>query len=102
MGFGGALALTRDDADFADGVITIRHAKFDRVRLVPLHPSVTAALRDYATTRDRLCPAPRTDRYFPSCRGCALRREEAERIFRTITVATGLRTGPSRPRLTDL
>jgi integrase len=48
--------LTRDDVDLANGVITIRHAKFDRVRLVPLHLSVTAALRDYATTRDRLCP----------------------------------------------
>ena len=102
MRVGEALALTRADVGLADGVITIRHAKFDRVRLVPLHPSVTAALRDYATTRDRLCPAPRTDRYFLSCRGYALRRGEAERIFRTITAGIGLRTGTARPRIHDL
>jgi integrase len=57
MRVGEALALTRDDVDLADGVITFRYAKFDRARLVPLHPSVTAALRGYATTRDHLCPA---------------------------------------------
>lgn len=102
MRVGEALALTRADAGLADGVITIRHAKSDRVRLVPLHPSVTAALRDYATTRDRLCPAPRTDRYFLSCRGCVLRRQEADRIFRTITAGIGLRTDTARPRIHDL
>src|SRR5258708_9028658 len=101
MRVGEALALTRDDVDLSDGVITIPHAKFDRVRLVPLHPSVTAALPDYATTRDRLCPAPRTDRYFLSSPGCALRREEAERIFRTIAVGIGLRTDTARPRIHD-
>jgi integrase/recombinase XerD len=101
MRVGEALALTRADVDLADGVITIRHAKFDRVRLVPLHPSVTAALRDYAATRDRLCPAPRTDRYFLSCRGCELRRQEADRIFRTITAGIGLRTDAARPRIHD-
>jgi integrase/recombinase XerD len=102
MRVGEALALTRADVDLADGVITIRHAKFDRVRLVPLHPSVTAALRGYATTRDRLCPAPRTDRYFLSCRGYALGRGEADRIFRTITAGIGLCTDAARPRIHDL
>jgi integrase/recombinase XerD len=102
MRVGEALALTRADVDLADGMITIRHAKFDRVRLVPLHPSVTAALRDYAAARDRLCPAPRTDRYFLSCRGCELRRQEADRIFRTITAGIGLRTDAARPRIHDL
>ena len=45
--------------------------------LVPLHPSVTAALRAYAATRDRLCPTPRVDRFFVSVTGRALRRGEA-------------------------
>ena len=89
MRLGEALALTRDDVDLADGVITIRHAKFDRMRLVPLHPTVTAALRAYTATRDRLCPTPRTDRFFVSVTGCALRREEADHVFRVITGLTG-------------
>jgi integrase len=102
MRLGEALALTRDDVDLADGVITIRHAKFDRMRLVPLHPSVTAALRGYASARGRLCPTPRTDRFFVSATGRALRREEADHVFRVITGLTGLRTGTVHPRIHDL
>jgi integrase/recombinase XerD len=102
MRLGEALALSRDDVDLVDGLVTIRHAKFDRMRLVPLHPSVTTALRGYASRRSRLCPAPRTDRFFLSVRGCVLRREEVERIFRVITARIGLRTGTVRPRIHDL
>ena len=102
MRVGETLGLPRTDVDLADGVIVIRHAKFDRMRLVPLHPSVTAALAGYAATRDRLCPAPRTGRFFLSSTGCALRREEVEHIFREITAALGLRTDAIRPRIHDL
>ena len=41
---GEATALTRAGVDLAEGMATLRHAKFDRIRLVPLHQSVTAAL----------------------------------------------------------
>src|SRR5215470_14616130 len=99
---GEALALPGDDVDLDDGVLTIRHAKFDRMRLVPLHPSVTAALRDYAAVRDQFCPARRTDRFFVSATGCALQRREAERVFHAITIRLGLRTGAARPRVHDL
>jgi integrase/recombinase XerD len=94
--------VSRDDVDLVDGLVTIRHAKFDRMRLVPLHPSVTAALRGYVSARGRLCPAPRTDRFFVSATGRALRREEAERVFRVITGLIGLRTGAVHPRIHDL
>jgi integrase/recombinase XerD len=102
MRLGEALALSRDDVDLVDGLVTIRHAKFDRMRLVPLHPSVTAALRRYASARGRLCPAPRTDRFFVSVTGRALRRGEADHIFRVITGLVGLRTDTARPRIHDL
>ena len=66
--------------------ITVRHAKFDRMRLVPLHPSVTAELRDYATTRDRLCPTPSVDRFFVSVTGRrAASTATPTRVFREIT-----------------
>lgn len=58
MRVGEAIRLVRGDVDFAHGLVTIRHGKFDRDRLVPLHPSVTDALRGYATRRDRSCPSP--------------------------------------------
>ena len=37
MRLGEAQALTGDDVNLDAGVLTIRHAKFDRMRLVPLH-----------------------------------------------------------------
>jgi len=58
MRVGEAIALGREDVDLDAGLITIRKAKLDRARLVPLHPTATAALRRYASERDRLCPTP--------------------------------------------
>jgi integrase/recombinase XerD len=83
-------------------VITVRHAKFDRMRLVPLHPSVTTELRDYAATRDRLCPTPSVDRFFVSVTGRALHRRETDAVFREITASIGLRTDAAHPRVHDL
>lgn len=97
-----ALALTRNDVDLVGGIVTIRQAKFDRVRLVPLQPSVTAELRRFATTRDRLCPTPQVDRFFMSVTGAELSRHAADRVFRAITERIGLRTGTDHPRIHDL
>jgi integrase/recombinase XerD len=102
MRLGEAMALTRADVDLVEGVITIRHAKFDRMRLVPLHPSVTTELRDYAATRDRLCPMPSVDRFFLSVTGRALYRRETDVVFRDITASIGLRTDTVHPRVHDL
>lgn len=102
MRLGEALELTRADVDVLDGMITVRHAKFDRVRLVPLHASVTAELRVYATTRDRLCPKPLADRFFVSVTGDVLSRHAAYRVFREITERMGLRTATVHPRVHDL
>jgi integrase len=99
---GEATALTRTDVDLADGMITVRHAKFDRVRLVPLHPSVTAELRSYATARDRLCRTASCDQFFVSVTGRPLRRGEVDQIFRDITADLGLRTDNSHPRVHDM
>ena len=102
MRSGEAMALTRADVDFAEGVVTVRHAKFDRMRLVPLHPSVTTELRSYAATRDRLCPTPSVDRFFVSVTGRALHRRETDAVFRDITESIGLRTDTAHPRVHDL
>jgi len=42
---GEALAMGRDDVDLAEGILTIRGAKFARTRVTPLHSSATEALR---------------------------------------------------------
>lgn len=100
MRVGEALALTRRDVALVDGVLTIRHAKFNRMRLVPLHPSTTDALRRYALARDHLCRDPRTDRFFHLDH--VLVRRDAERVFLQITTQLGLRTDTVHPRIHDL
>ena len=69
MRIGEAIALEREDVDLDAGLITIRKAKGDRARLVPLHPTSTEALRRYASERDRLCPTPRSRAFFLSSAG---------------------------------
>src|SRR5660398_107769 len=52
MRIGEALALDRDTVDLDDGVLLISRGKGGDPRLVPLHPSVTAALERYTRWRD--------------------------------------------------
>jgi integrase len=99
---GEAVALARTDVDLDSGIITIRHAKHDRERLVPLHPTTTTALRLYAAERDRLCPRPRAQTFFLSSTGGTLNRSEVDKAFRAITTAIGLRTSTTRPVVHDL
>jgi len=102
MRIGEAIGLACGDVDLNSGVVTIRHAKFDRTRLVPLHESTTAALSAYAATRDRLCRQPRADVFFCSSAGTALDRSGVGKTFRKITTALGLRTATTHPRVHDL
>lgn len=102
MRLGEARSLTRLDVALADGVIVIRHAKFDRMRLVPLHPTTTCELRRYALTRDLLCPEPLTDRFFLSSTGREPSGSVLDQAFRRLTAAVGLRDGGGGPRVHDL
>ena len=102
MRVGEAVGLDRDDVDLQAGVITIRHAKFDRPRLVPLHPTVTETLSRYATERDRLCPRPRARAFFVSSAGTRLDRSGVGKTLRKITTSLGMRTETVHPRAHDL
>ncbi|MGH3903034.1 MAG: tyrosine-type recombinase/integrase [Pseudonocardiaceae bacterium] len=102
MRLGEAIGLRRDDVDFNTAVITIRHAKFDRSRIVPLHPTVSTALRDYASQRDQLCPRPRSAAFFLSSSGTALGRSQVDKTLRQLTTRIGIRTATVHPRAHDL
>jgi integrase len=97
-----ALRLTRGDADLADGVLTIRETKFGKSRLVPLHPTTTAALVAYARDRDRLVPRPRCDHFFLSDRGEGLPYSTVRTVFRKLCDCLGIIGVGRRPRLHDL
>ncbi|MGO9155898.1 tyrosine-type recombinase/integrase [Mycobacterium sp.] len=102
MRVGEAVGLDRDDVDLQAGVITIRQAKFDRTRLVPLHPTVPEALSRYAAERDHLCPRPRCRAFFVSSAGTRLDRSGVSKTLRKITTSLGMRTESVHPRAHDL
>jgi integrase len=52
-----ALKLQLADLDFIHHLLTVRQTKFAKSRLVPLHPSTTAALSGYAAARQNVLPA---------------------------------------------
>ncbi len=94
----------RNDVDLKEGVLTVRQTKFGKSRLVPLHPSTTEKLREYARFRDRLCPNPQSPSFFVSERGTRLTDCTVRRWFVILSRKIGLR-GPKDshgPRLHDL
>jgi integrase len=99
MRVGEAVGLERDDVDLDTGVITIREqiAKLEKARLIPLHPTTVVALKRFASERDRLCPTPRSTRYFISTIGSALTRSEVAKTLRRLTTTLGLRTDTVHP-----
>ena len=104
MRVGEVIALERDDVDLNHGVITVRHAKGDRSRVVPLHSSTQKALQRYATLRDEVFPQPLCTSFFVSARGTQLVHGTVHRCFVSVASQIGLRKSADRlgPRLHDL
>jgi integrase/recombinase XerD len=101
---GEALALDRRDVDLREGVVHVRAGKQKKQREVPLHPSTTRALRDYARLRDARFPEPTTPAFFIGARGRRMPREELNRTFMQLIGEVGLdgRGARARPRPHDL
>ena len=103
MRVGEAIALRRDDIDWADGVITVRAAKFNKHRELPLDTTTTDALRAYAATRERVVPDPPGPTFFVSRRGTAVIYADFGAKFREIVTSSGVGAGsPVRPRIHDV
>jgi len=69
-----AVNLTRTDVDLDVGILTVREAKFHKRRVVPLHPSVTAALQTYAQLRNQRVSLPDNERFFLFDKGKPINR----------------------------
>jgi len=98
-----ALNLRSHDVDWAEGVLTVRGAKFGKSRLVPLHASSLAVLAEYARRRDRLLAGHPTPYFFVSDRGRPLEGSAVRRVFYQLSRQTGLRGAHAShgPRLHD-
>jgi integrase/recombinase XerD len=103
-GTGEAMRLDRGDVDLDDHVLAVLHSKHGKSRLVPLHPTASAALTAYARRRDRLCPTPAAPAFFLSGAGTRLNHTNASTTFAGLLAAAGVVApeGRRRPRLTDL
>lgn len=88
-----ALQLNAGDIGWETGVLTIRHTKFGKSRLVPVHASTLHALREYAHATQRLRTASRTSAFFVSERGTRLTGDMARYTFAKVSRTIGLR-GP--------
>jgi len=99
-----AINLERGDVDFKEGIVTIRHTKFGKSRLVPLHPSTRKRLRQYDVLRDRICTLPTSAIFFVSESGKRMTAKFVGKVFLRTARQAGLREprGRAGPRLHDL
>jgi integrase len=99
-----ATSLQREDVDLQRGILYIRHTKFGKSRLVPLHPSTTHALRRYVRRRDQYPSSAATTTFFMFDRGQPARTRNLQYAFRHLCCQLGWRArgGHPAPRIHDL
>ena len=108
MRLGEALALKSEDIDWSERVLTIRNAKFQKSRLVPLHQSTLSKLRDYAKRRDKYLAGRPMRRpaasFFVTTNGTPYGNNAMGDAFRNLSRRIGLRApGVCKgPRIHDL
>ena len=103
---GEACRLTIGDIDLANGVVQVLQTKFDKSRLVFIHPTTATVLghylqvrQDWVGTTARACPA-----VFVNSRREAINPDRLGVTFRQIVAAAGIATTPGHrpPRLHDV
>jgi integrase len=104
MRIGEALSLDDEDLDAAEGTLLIRHAKFGKHRLLPLHPTTVTAVQGYRRLRDQAFPHPASPALLVSSTGTRLLYYNISQTFTKLARRAGLaaRSGRCRPRPHDL
>jgi integrase/recombinase XerD len=99
-------ALSADDEDFdaQSGVLLVRHGKFGKQRLLPLHPSTVTALNAYRELRDAWFLTPASPALLVSQAGTRLLIFNVGLTFARLARRAGLvpRSPSCRPRPHDL
>lgn len=101
------VGLEQQDVDLAEGILTIRHTKFRKSRLVPIAESTRQVLTSYAAKRDRLARRPAAA-FFVAETGNRLTHWAVRDTFVKVSRQIGLRASlPGQryghgPRLHDL
>ena len=93
---GEAVALDIGDVDLDAALVTV-HGKYDRARLVPLHPTTVAMLRRYRERCRHLCPAPSSPAFFLSTAGTRLTGSRVDAVFAQLLALAGITGRGGRP-----
>lgn len=100
-----ALDLNEADVDLAQAVLTIRHTKFYKTRLVPLGADLARVLQEYRRRRDpHHLHGPQAP-FFCFRNGQRVSASALDRTFRRLRATAGVRragTARHQPRLHDL
>jgi integrase len=99
-----ATALRRQDVDLPNGLLHIRHGKFGKSRLVPLHPSAIDALKRYGRRRDKDLYSSKTDCFFVFDHGRPANTRNVEYAFKLLCrrLRWRARGGHRSPRIHDI
>jgi integrase len=103
-----AVHLLDRDVDLQAGLLQVRQSKFAKSRQGPVHPSTLAALRRYATLRDREVAATQTAPFFVGTRGrrhgCMPSLRQVDRVFQQLREQLGWvnRGAHATPRVHDM
>jgi integrase len=99
-----ACRLTCADVDLHRGLLTVRETKFRKSRYVPLHPSSTRALTQYAADRDAVVPSGPSSFFFRTQRAPSLKPSAVHKAFGCIRRRLGwtAQGRACRPRIHDM
>jgi integrase len=106
MRSGEVLRLERSDVDLEAGTVAVLATKFNKSRLLTVHPTAVDALAAYADLRDRRWPEPQTTGFFVCSNGRRLGGQSLHVGFRQLRHQAGLvppaGSRQRNPRLHDL
>jgi len=99
-----ALHLQTRDVDWVQGILAVRQTKFCKSRLVPLHLTALAALKQYVEYKERQLGRQKDGAFFVSDTGEALHDRTVHCTFEGLRTRLGwvARGGHASPRIHDI
>ena len=88
---GEVIRLNDRDLELATGILTVHHTKFNKHRLVPLHPTAVDALRHYLGVRNLIFPDPHCEALFVNHRGDRFHSLSLQGAFRRLVRSADIR-----------
>jgi len=89
--------LDLSDVDLETGTLIIRHSKFDKERLVPVHVTTLNVLRAYAAVRDQLPGSAGETAFFVNTRGRRFKLSNVVYLFRQLVRRADLHRPRGKP-----